>query len=56
MGAESFNDLKEHPYFYDIDWDAVERLKIESPIKKFTEQDKPTKAAVRPRPIYETPL
>ncbi|KAL4499812.1 hypothetical protein ABPG72_015161 [Tetrahymena utriculariae] len=56
LGANSFKDLKEHPFFYDIDWESLENLKVESPIKKFTSQEKPTKAAVRPRAIFETPL
>jgi len=50
LGADSFDAIKEHPFFYDINWEALVKLTIESPIKKYTEQEKPVKA-VRPRPI-----
>lgn len=33
LGASSFADLKDHPFFYDIDWEALLRQEIESPIK-----------------------
>ncbi|EGR27569.1 ribosomal protein s6 polypeptide 6, putative [Ichthyophthirius multifiliis] len=55
LGAQSFDDIKSHRFFYDINWDNLYQLNVNSPLLSYTNIEKIAKVN-RPRPIYETPV
>jgi hypothetical protein len=38
IGAESFNEIKQHPFFHGLLWDRLSSMQLESPLKKIVDK------------------
>ena len=34
IGYGSINEIKEHPFFWEFDWEALSKMEMESPLLK----------------------